>query len=166
MKLVTRNHIERWAETTFSKGDLPYLISKLVWATTPASTQANFPSGSSSYIGGWDGEVSCHEDTAFVPKGISLYEFGTEKNSKGKADDDYDKRKKNSLGYKPKECVFIFVTARFWMNKDKWVKEKQAEEYWKDVRVYDSSTLEQWLDYAFAVSRWFAAQWYFSNNCF
>src|SRR5690349_15178218 len=152
MKLVTRSHIERWSETTFSKGDLPYLILRLVRATTPASTWANFPSGSAAYIGGWDGEVNCQEETAYVPNGISLFEFGTEADSKGKADDDYDKRKADPLGHNPKDCVFIFVTARFWRQKEKWIKAKQKEAIWKDVRVYDSSNLEQWLDQALAVS--------------
>jgi hypothetical protein len=156
MKLVTRNDIENWASTAFSKTDLPYLISKLVRATTPSSTQVNFPSGSTAFIGGWDGEVVCEENTAYVPKGVSLYEFGTESNPKGKADKDYVKRKKDSLGYDPKESVFIFITPRFWKFKDKWIKEKQAEGFWKDVKAYDSSDIEQWLDIAVYVSGWFA----------
>jgi hypothetical protein len=158
MKLVTRDDIERWAERIDSKGDLPYLISRLVRATTPASTQANFPSGSAAYIGGWDGEVNCQEDNSYVPKGISLYEFGTEDNPKGKADKDYNKRKKDTLGYNPKECVFTFVTPRFWKFKNKWIEAKKAEGFWKDVKVYDSSDLEQWLDIALATARWFSGR--------
>ena len=158
MKLVTRNDIEGWAERFDSKGDFPYLISRLVQATTPISTQANFPSGSTAYIGGWDGEVVCQEDTQFVPKGISLYEFGTESNPKGKADKDYEKRKADPLGYSPKECIFIFITPRFWKFKDKWVNAKKKEDFWKDVKVYDSSNLEQWLDIALATARWFSAR--------
>lgn len=154
MKLVTRNHLENWAERVDSKGDLPYLISRLVRATTPASTQADFPSGSAAYIGGWDGIVICDEETAYVPKGISLWEFGTEADNKGKADEDYDKRKVDPLGYTQKDCVYIFVTLRFWKLKDKWIKAKKAEGIWKDVKVYDSSNLEQWLDIALSVSRW------------
>ena len=130
MKLVTRDDIENWAITALSKTDLPYLISKLVRATTPLSTEVNFPSGSTAFIGGWDGEVICEEKTLYVPKGVSLYEFGTESNPKGKADKDYNKRKKDSLGYDPKESVFIFITPRFWKIKDKWVKEKQSEGFW------------------------------------
>ncbi len=156
MKLVTRDDIENWAITALSKTDLPYLISKLVRATTPLSTEVNFPSGSTAFIGGWDGEVICEEKTPYVPKGVSLYEFGTESNPKGKADKDYNKRKKDSLGYDPKESVFIFITPRFWKIKDKWVKEKQSEGFWKDVKAYDSSDIEQWLEIAVYVSGWFA----------
>lgn len=158
MKLVTRNHLEDWADRVDSKGDLPYLISRLVRATTAASTQADIPSGSASYVGGWDGIVTCEEETAYVPKGISLWEFGTDTDNKGKADKDYVKRKGDPLGYTPKDCVFIFVTLRFWKQKDKWVKAKKAEGIWKDVRVYDSSNLEQWLDIALSVSRWLSSR--------
>ncbi|AWV97305.1 hypothetical protein [Arcticibacterium luteifluviistationis] len=158
MKLVTRDNIERWADTTFSKAALPYLISRLVRATTPASTKANLPSGSATYIGGWDGIVNCESETAYVPKGTSLWEFGTNSDIKGKADGDYNKRKGNSIGFTPKDSVFVFVTPRLWSKKDEWIKEKKAENHWKDVIVYDSVDIEQWLDIALSVSRWFAAQ--------
>ncbi len=156
MKLVTRDDIERWAERFDSKGTLPLLISRLVRATTPVSTQSDFPSGSAAFIGGWDGITNCEENTAYVPKGISLWEFGTEADNKGKADDDFDKRKANPLGYTQKDCVFIFVTSRFWKMKDKWIEAKKKEGVWQDVKVYDSSILEQWLDIALSVSRWFS----------
>jgi len=158
VKLVTRDNIERWADTTFSKAALPYLISRLVRATTPASTKVNLPSGSATYLGGWDGIVNCESETAYVPKGTSLWEFGTNSDIKGKADGDYNKRKGNPIGFTPKDSVFVFVTPRLWSKKDDWVKEKKAENHWKDVIVYDSVDIEQWLDIALSVSRWFAAQ--------
>lgn len=158
MKLVTRDNLESWAGTTFSKAALPYLISRLVRATTPASTKANLPSGSATNIGGWDGIVSCDTEMAYVPQGTSLWEFGTSSDCKGKADDDYDKRKKNPLGFTPSDTVFIFVTPRLWTNKDKWITARKSENHWKDVKVYDSVDLEQWLDNAQSVSRWFASQ--------
>lgn len=158
MKLVTREHIERWADTTFSKAALPYLISRLVRATTPSSTKANLPSGSATYIGGWDGIVNCEVETLFVPKGNSLWEFGTSSDCKSKAEKDYEKRKNNPIGFPPSDSVFIFVTPRFWKNKVDWVAAKKAENHWKDVIVYDAVDIEQWLDIALSVSRWFAAQ--------
>jgi hypothetical protein len=142
MKLVTRNNLENWADTTFSKAALPYLISRLVRATTPASTKANLPSGSATYIGGWDGIVNCESETAYVPKGTSLWEFGTDVNPKVKADKEYEKRKNNPLGFIPKDSIFIFVTPRLWTKKVDWIAEKKTENHWKDVIVYDSIDLE------------------------
>lgn len=93
MKLVTRDNLQRWADTTFSKAALPYLISRLIRATTPTGTKANLPSGSATYIGGWDGIVNCESETSYVPKGTSLWECGTNSDIKGKADGDYKKKR-------------------------------------------------------------------------
>jgi hypothetical protein len=116
------------------------------------------PWGSATYIGGWDGIVTCESDTAFVPQGVSLWELGTDLDIRGKANGDYEKRMVEPLGFEQIECIFIFVTPRLWTKKDKWIAEKKEEGIWKDVRVYDSVDIEQWLDDASSVSRWFASQ--------
>jgi hypothetical protein len=157
MRLVTRNDIENWADTFDSKGKLPILISRLVRVTTPPSTSSDFPSDSSAFVGGWDGIVKCKETRGYVPEGISLWEFGTEAAVKGKADEDYEKRTNNPLGYVPEDCTFVFLTPRFWRNKEKWRTGKVKDGRWKAIHVYDSRNLEEWLDSAFAVSRWFSS---------
>lgn len=156
MKLVTRDDLGKWAQRNDAKGMLPYLISKLVRATTPFSTKVDFPSGSATFMGGLDGTVTCLENTPYVPIGKSLYELGTEAGCKGKADDDYNKRKADLTVLDPKDCVFIFITPRTWGAKKKWIASKKKENYWKDVKVYDAVDLEQWLDIALAISRWFS----------
>ena len=158
MNLVTRNHLERWAETTLSKSNLPYLVSRLVRASTPASTKVNIPWGSATYIGGWDGIVNCEIETTYVPQGISLWEFGTSSDCTAKANSDYDKRKNNSIGFVPSDSTFIFVTPRLWTKKDEWIRDKKAENHWKNVIAYDSIDLEQWLDRILSVSLWLASQ--------
>lgn len=158
MNIVTRNHLERWANTIFSKSTLPYLISRLIRATTPPSTKVDMPWDSATYIGGWDGIVSCKEERAYVPLGISLWELGTAANSKEKADSDYEKRKNNPLGVAPQNATFVFVTPRLWKKKTEWIAAKKAEGYWKDVIAYDAVDLEQWLDSAPAVDRWLASE--------
>ncbi|QUB48021.1 hypothetical protein J5A66_04390 [Prevotella sp. oral taxon 475] len=158
MNLVTRNHLERWAETAQSKSTLPYLISRLVRASTPVSTKISIPWGSATYIGGWDGIVNCEIETAYVPQGISLWEFGTSSDCTTKANRDYDKRKNNPIGFEPSNSTFIFITPRLWNRKDEWIREKKAENHWKNVIAYDSIDLEQWLDRILSVSLWLASQ--------
>lgn len=158
MKLIDRTDIEGWASRYESKGNLPYLISRLVWVTALPSVQINIPSGSAANIGGWDGVVESEDERSYVPAGISLWEFGTESAVKGKADSDYEKRTLDPLGYNPKNCTFIFVTPRLWSKKDKWVQNRMTEGKWKDIKVYDSVDLEQWLDHSKPVATWFATQ--------
>lgn len=154
MRLVNRTNIESWAQSADSKLNFPILISKLVRATTPPSTKSAFPSGTAANVGGWDGVVQCDEEVAYVPMGTSLWEFGTEASPAAKAEKDYKKRTDNSLGYDIASSTYIFITPRFWRDKDIWKKEKQAEGKWQNVLVYDSRDIEEWLDLAPAVSIW------------
>ena len=158
--MITRDQLASWADTPESKANFPHLISRLIRATTAKDTKVNIPWGSATYIGGWDGIVDSKEMTRYVPKGISLWELGTDRDPKKKADADYEKRTGDPLGYTPHDATFVFVTPRTWTKKEEWVSQKKEEKKWKDVIVYDGISLEQWLDEAPAVSRWFASQGY------
>lgn len=158
MSIVTKNKLESWANTVSSKSTLPHLVSRLIRATTPSSTKLNMSWGNSIYIGGWDSIVSCKEERAYVPLGISSWELGTDVNCKEKADNDYEKRTNNPLGVDPQNATFVFVTPRLWTKKTEWIAAKKAEGYWKDVIAYDAVDLEQWLDSAPAVDRWLSSE--------
>ncbi len=158
--MITRDQLASWADTPESKANFPHLISRLIRATTAKDTKVDIPWGSATYIGGWDGIVDSKEKTRYVPKGISLWELGTDWDPKKKADADYEKRTKDPRGYTPQDATFVFVTPRTWTGKDTWVKRRKEEKKWKDVIVYDGMSLAQWLDEAPAVSRWFASQGY------
>ncbi|MFD0941363.1 hypothetical protein [Pedobacter boryungensis] len=124
----------------------------------PVNTKTFFPAGTAAYVRGYDGIVDSDVDYRYVPIGISLWEFGTEKNVKKKANEDYEKRTLNPEGHVPSERILIFLTPRFWQDKDKWRTEKLMEGVWKDIRAYDCRDIEEWLDETPAVSRWFAAE--------
>ena len=158
--MITRDQLGSWANTPESKSNFPYLISRLIRATTAKDTKVNIPWGSATYIGGWDGIVDSKEKTRYVPEGISLWELGTNQDPQSKANADYEKRTGDPLGYNPPDATFVFVTPRTWTKKEEWVSQKKEEKKWKDVIVYDGISLEQWLDEAPAVSRWFASQGY------
>ncbi|QMU26601.1 hypothetical protein [Adhaeribacter radiodurans] len=157
MKFIDRHDIEKWAERYDSKGYLPYLISRLVRSTTPLGTFVEFPDGSSTFIGGWDGKVICNESTPYVPAGTSMWEFGTEVSSAGKANRDMAKRTADTLGYEPSECTLVVVTPRFFKKKDEVRQKKIALGIWKDVLIYDSRNLEEWFEIAPVASRWFSS---------
>jgi len=156
VKLIDRHDIEGYAKRYDAKGYLPYLISRLVRATTPQSTFVEFPDGSSTFVGGWDGVVECEKKTSYVPEGKSLWEFGTEASQSSKAESDYQKRTDDPLEYDPSECTLVVVTPRFWKNKASWKKKKIKEGIWNNVLVYDSRNLEEWLDISPTTSRWFS----------
>ena len=155
--LLDRSQIEQWADTYNAKGDFPLLIQKLVYASTPELTKCNIPFGSAVNMGGFDGEVETTQGSAYIPKGKCILEFGTNKDFKTKAEGDYTTRSENDYeGLNKTETTFLFMTPRCWGNKKDWEEEKKKEGIWKDVRVYDSTMLVQWILSVPSVDIWFS----------
>lgn len=154
---ITANNIKNWTETNKRQAEeiLPLLVKKLILASVHPN-EIDFPSGDDIAVGGWDGILDVEEGNRFVPKGKSSWEFGTNSNVKGKADEDYDKRTEKPAPFIPEESAFVFVTSRLWTQKDNWIEEKKAENIWGDVKGVNASVLSEWLEQCPAVHRWFA----------
>src|SRR5204863_9364808 len=67
-------------------------------------------------------------------------------------------RSKQTPAVTKRKTTFVFVTPRKWLKKAEWVAEKTKLKRWKEVRAYDSATLEEWLECAPAVDIWLARQ--------
>lgn len=156
MKWIDSTDIRSWANRRDCQETLPLLVRKLIRATSGSIKNIKFPAGDNVLIGGWDGILELSEESEYLPLGTSLWEFGANKDVKGKADDDYEKRTLNPLGYTPKDSTYIFVTPRLWSKNDDWVEEKKLEGKWKDIRVINAEVLEEWIDEAPTVGAWFA----------
>lgn len=156
LKWVDATDLIRWAERLDARARLPQLLRLLIRATVKHPRIVDFASGESIQMPGWDGIVDTPQGNDFVPDGYSVWELGVNKDVKGKADDDYDKRVENPLGVVPAETTFVFVTPRRWANKNEWEKNKKSEGIWADVKAYDADNLEQWLELAPAVHAWLA----------
>ncbi|TVT38608.1 hypothetical protein FNT36_20735 [Hymenobacter setariae] len=148
--------IKRWSAEPSAPYHLPELIRRLIFATTPTLEHIDFPIGASVNSGGWDGTTTVTTGTTYVPSGVCGWELGKTPGVKGKADKDYAERVKNSLGLKPVETTFIFVTPQTWTAKKKWVTEKEKDKHWKEVRALNADDLESWLSQSPAVQVWFS----------
>jgi len=156
MKWINSTDLEGWAKRRDCQENLPSVIRQLIRATVSSIKSISFPAGDSIVYSGWDGKLESLEETEYIPKRLSVWEISTNQDKKKKADEDYQKRKQDTLGLNPPETVFIFVTPRIWTNKEQWVDEKKKENFWRDVRVYDARDLEEWLEQAPAVGAWLA----------
>lgn len=155
-KLITATKLEQWAETKNGQNYLPELVAKLIRSSVSNPNKFRFPSGDSTYLPGWDGIMECAERIYGEIQGLSLWEFGCTKDIKEKANEDYSKRKGNTLGYTPGDSIFVFVTPRRWSQAEEWVNEKKSENFWKDVIVLTAVELEDWLSQNFPVAVWLA----------
>jgi hypothetical protein len=148
----------KWGDQIESKSKFPELVRRLISATAGYLLQIDFPSGDTTYEGGWDGIVTDASGSTFVPAGQSGWELGTSKNKKKKAEDDYAERTNNPLSLNPADTTFVLTTPRNWSANAKrdWIAEKEAENIWKQVRLLDAKDLEVWLSTAPAVQYWFS----------
>jgi hypothetical protein len=158
MKWIDTTYIRNWAQRRDCQEHLPLLVRKLIRATSDSITSISFPSGENVLIGGWDGILEVYEETDHLPLGLSVWEFGTKADVKGKADDDYTKRTATPLGVAHKDTTYVFVTPRLWTKKQEWIDARNAEGVWKDVRVYDAQDLEEWIELAPTVGAWLAVR--------
>jgi hypothetical protein len=152
---ITATQIAEWAKTKEAQSSLPRLVRRLVHAAgTP--TQVAFPAGDSTDLPGWDGELASEHDSPWVPKGKSFWEFSCEAPVTRKANGDYKKRTRQPLNEVRTNSTFVFVSARRWSQKARWLEEKRAAREWVEIRAYDADDLEQWLEQSPAVALQFA----------
>ena len=145
-----------WAHHTLeAQNKLPALLRKLIHATVENPDLCQFPADEGTRRRGWDGILKTDRGNAWVPKGQSVWEMGTDQQPQKKAETEYKKRTKNQ-DPGAKNSTFIFITPRKWDGKAKWLKAKRAERNWHDVLVWDCDDLEQWLETAPAVDAWLA----------
>lgn len=158
MRFITTNDLEDWANRVDCKYNLPHLIRKLILATLDLKEikDIQFSYGEDVQTGGYDGELETTSEKIFIPLGESVWEFGTTNNKKGKADQDYEKRKQNPLGKNPSDVIYVNVNCKKYRDKKKWIGEKKKDDFWKDVRYLDAIDIEQWLELAPTVELWLA----------
>lgn len=153
---IKASAIEDWAETIASRSRFAVLLRTLVNSTGLQINRIDFPGNDDAERPGWDGHVETGEGTPWVPAGASGWEFGVNADPRKKADGDYANRVADLAEEERAESTFVFVTPRRWPGKTEWEKSKRAEKEWKDVRAYDASDLEQWLEQSIPAQAWFA----------
>lgn len=155
--IIDRKRIEEWGDMPEAKSGMAELVTQLVMNSLPnGAGNYNIPIGSSTFVGGWDGYIESANSFFYIPAGRSGWEFGAVGDFRGKAESDYKKRSSEIPDNDKQQMTFIFVTPFFWEKKQKWVDKKNKEGKWRDVRVYDSDTLSQWIYQNPIVVSWFA----------
>ncbi len=163
---IKANDIESWVERNISaRPRLSVLLRTLANSTGSGITRIDFPGNDDAERPGWDGYIDSTQPTPWIPDGLSGWEFGTNKDVKGKADGDFAKSvKANPNKAERNRTTFVFVTPRYWPGKPDWIKTNKAKGQWKDVRAYDSSDLEQWLEQSIPAQAWFANETQHPSN--
>ena len=156
MSQVKAIEIENWADMLDARQPLPQLLRRLVHATVERLIRIDFPAGEGVQRPGWDGDNrDKHRASVCASRTCCLgaWMLGTlSRRRKG----DYEKHIEDPLGLDTSQTTYVCVTPRKWTHKEDSRREKNEQKVWKEVRVYDSANLEEWLETARAVDLWFA----------
>ena len=150
--------IDGWSRRIDARHKFAALLRGLVHTTGHELTRVDFPAFDNAERHGWDGVVETSTPTPWIPEGHSGWEFGCDRNATRKANEDHNARLTSVPVRERREATFVFVTPRNWPRKDGWAREKAIRGEWKDVRAYDASDLEQWLEQSAPMQVWFAEQ--------
>lgn len=153
---IKARDIESWADRISARSELPVLLRKLVHSTGQNLRRVDFPGYDDAQRPGWDGFTGTDIATPWIPSGEAGWEFGCDKTPSTKAENDYAARIKSMAAKDRAKITFVFVTPRDWVGKTKWAEEKKAAGEWKDVRAFDASDLEQWLEQSIPAQAWLA----------
>jgi addiction module HigA family antidote len=148
--------IEAWSDRQETRAELAAFLRRLVVTTGAELSKVDFPAFENSQRKGWDGIVAADTATPWIPLGNSGWEFGVNRDAARKAEEDYSARTKGVAAKVRVATTFVFVTPRNWTGKEAWAAAKRAQGGWKDVRVYDASDLEQWLETSIPAQAWMA----------
>jgi hypothetical protein len=145
MNIVTAQHLQSWSDSLAARADLPGLVASSIRASCPSLQSYRFPTRDASQTHGFDGVAEVQAGNVFVPEGRSIWEFGSGKNYKAKAGEDYDKRTKELSPVERANQTFTFVTSRIWdTGLADWENDRSADG-WLKVRILDAIELEHWL---------------------
>lgn len=154
LKLIKALDLQHWADTKESEMLMPELMRRLIHASMKGITRISFPNEDSVNLPGFDGILETTDKNEYVSEGLSVYEIGTNKNQKTKADSDYNKRTKETTAGERKNLNYVFVTPRNWSAARKWESAKKRERKWKSVRALTAVELEDWLSQCPSVAVW------------
>lgn len=144
---VSASNIISWVENNnkIAQQELPQIIRRLCFHSKDTKA-ISFPAGDSTFMPSWDGTLESADENAWIPAGKSVWEIGTDSSIGNKANSDFEKRTKDSSEEFKAENTYIFITPRRWKGKEKWVTDNKDKGGWKEVRAYDATDLEEWID--------------------
>lgn len=153
---IKARQIEAWADHLDARQLLPVLLRRLIHSTAHDLRRVDFPGFDNAERKGSDGLVEADSATAWVPAGMSFWEFGVSGDAQAKANKDYAARVRSVPAAQRANATFVFVTPRHWPGKESWLKKKIAQNEWESISVFDANDLEQWLEESIPAQIWLA----------
>lgn len=158
MGLISAVHLEAWANIIGARYKLGELLRRLIHAGIPLSriNNVHFLANEATQLSGWDGLLECISEVPWIPSGTSVWELGTNTDTRKKIRDDFAIRCNKDLpvGWSKNTTTYVAVTLRKLDDVSALESELQEDSPWYEVKVIDASKLEEWLERFPSVETW------------
>lgn len=154
---ITSTDIDRWADTVAARTRLPVLLRRLAHADATADATFDFPGNDAGERKGWDGVTEVSARGHWLPTGRTGWELSVSADLPGKPNRDFQARSKLPRAERV-DTTFVFVTARSWPQAKDWAEGQRSLGAFRDVRAYEASDLEQWLERSPVTQVWFMGE--------
>ena len=169
---ITKQKIESYVDNNEQecRGLIPEFVYTLIATTASKDYLEKFylPYGDDISLKGFDGIVSYNQNHPYIPKGLSVWEIGTNKDPKRKFDEDFSKAKEKlsklsqDVDIHDVTYVAVFPRTISYQNQENWIRQKKKEgSEFKDIRIIDAFLLAQWANQSVSAQLHFTKQ--FSN---
>lgn len=169
---ITKQKIESYVNNNQHEcsGLIPEFVYTLIATTASKDYLEKFylPYGDDVSLKGFDGIVSYSQNHPYIPKGLSVWEIGTNKDPKKKFDEDFSKAKEKlsklsqDVDIHDVTYVAVFPRTISYQNMENWIRQKKKEgSEFKDIRIIDAFLLAQWANQSVSAQLHFSKQ--FSN---
>jgi hypothetical protein len=162
MGLIHAVLLDRWASTNIARDTLGELLRRLIYANVglPSIKYIRFLAHEANQLSGWDGILECLSEVPWLPSGTSIWELGSGNNARQKIRDDFTDRREKELpaGWEQLTTTYVAVTLRKLDDISGLENELKADSPWKDVRIIDAQSLEEWIEISPSVEIWLQEQ--------
>lgn len=169
---ITKQKIESYVDNNQHRcsGLIPEFVYTLIATTASKDYLEKFylPYGDDVSLKGFDGIVSYSQNHPYIPKGLSVWEIGTNKDPKRKFDEDFSKAKEKlsklsqDVDIHDVTYVAVFPRTISYQNQENWIRQKKKEgSEFKDIRIIDAFLLAQWANQSVSAQLHFSKK--FSN---
>ncbi|MDX9782803.1 MAG: hypothetical protein RBT35_07475 [Bacteroidales bacterium] len=157
MLIIDANEISIWGRRTNSRILLSHFIEQMILSGHNLSTDIKLIRFGHPDQHGWDGVLDFSGTSPWIPGGRSVWELSVNQGTNAKIRSDFNNKIDSLLpgGFNRKNTTYIAVTTCKIQKINKLEDELRERNIYKDVKVFDATTISEWIKVNIPLRLWF-----------
>lgn len=144
---IKPEEFEIWSNSGKEKQGLPWLLKRLLQASSPYDVlEYDIQTGNNTFVRGFDGYTVSTREVRKIPKGKTIWEFGTQKQALNKKMRNDCAKRLIALRKQAREYNFRFVTTRNWPSGKEEAEKLNKNNRWQSTDCYTREDIVDWMN--------------------